>query len=178
MRFPQPVFCAGSAALAAARNFPWPRLCSGPSTAESKCHRAMIFRMADRQVDVAVVGGGLAGLACARFLHWRGLHVEVLEASDAVGGRVRTDTVDGFLLGASIPAHSCAAMDASIASPIRCGDPGSRGRQHSRRSERSPTSCDSASWPWTSFVRRRASSSVEQIARRWRRYTREDSPTE
>jgi phytoene dehydrogenase-like protein len=54
--------------------------------------------MADRRLDVVVVGGGLAGLACARFLHLRGVRVEVLEASDAVGGRVRTDTVDGFLL--------------------------------------------------------------------------------
>lgn len=45
-----------------------------------------------------VVGAGLAGLACARELHRRGVAVQVLEASDAVGGRVRTDRVDGFLL--------------------------------------------------------------------------------
>jgi phytoene dehydrogenase-like protein len=49
-------------------------------------------------VDVAVVGAGLAGLACARELTGRGLAVRVLEASDAVGGRVRTDHVDGFTL--------------------------------------------------------------------------------
>src|SRR4051794_22361233 len=54
--------------------------------------------MADRRFDVIVAGGGLAGLACARFLHQRGLDVKLLEASDAIGGRVRTDTVDGFLL--------------------------------------------------------------------------------
>jgi phytoene dehydrogenase-like protein len=49
-------------------------------------------------VDVIVVGGGLAGLACARFLCNRGIEVTVLESSDAIGGRVRTDTVDGFLV--------------------------------------------------------------------------------
>lgn len=48
--------------------------------------------------DVVVVGAGLAGLACARELHARGLDVTVLEASDGVGGRVRTDALDGFLL--------------------------------------------------------------------------------
>jgi hypothetical protein len=46
--------------------------------------------------DVVVVGAGLAGLECARALHERGVDVRVVEAADAVGGRVRTDHVDGF----------------------------------------------------------------------------------
>ncbi|MGB1719326.1 MAG: FAD-dependent oxidoreductase, partial [Candidatus Latescibacterota bacterium] len=50
------------------------------------------------KVDVAIVGGGVAGLCCARHLQALGLECAVLEASDAVGGRVRTDAVDGFLL--------------------------------------------------------------------------------
>ncbi|MEM9204247.1 MAG: NAD(P)/FAD-dependent oxidoreductase [Actinomycetota bacterium] len=49
-------------------------------------------------VDVAVVGAGLAGLAAARVLAGAGRSVVVLEASDGVGGRVRSDIVDGFIL--------------------------------------------------------------------------------
>ncbi len=45
---------------------------------------------------IVVVGAGLAGLACAQRLTAAGLEVVVLEASDAVGGRVRTDDIDGF----------------------------------------------------------------------------------
>ncbi|WP_144120679.1 NAD(P)/FAD-dependent oxidoreductase [Catellatospora sichuanensis] len=48
--------------------------------------------------DVAVVGAGLAGLVAARRITEAGLRVTVLEAADDIGGRVRTDTVDGFLL--------------------------------------------------------------------------------
>jgi protoporphyrinogen oxidase len=48
--------------------------------------------------DVAIVGGGLAGLACARRLTQCGIAFTLLEAGDAVGGRVRTDLVDGFRL--------------------------------------------------------------------------------
>jgi phytoene dehydrogenase-like protein len=48
--------------------------------------------------EVLVVGAGLAGLSCARQLHVKGVGVQILEASDGVGGRVRTDQVDGFLL--------------------------------------------------------------------------------
>lgn len=48
--------------------------------------------------DVIVVGAGLAGLTCARLLHQARVKVRVLEAGDGVGGRVRTDAVDGFLL--------------------------------------------------------------------------------
>ncbi len=49
-------------------------------------------------VDVVIVGAGLAGLACAQDLVEAGVHCKVLEASDGVGGRVRTDKVEGFLL--------------------------------------------------------------------------------
>lgn len=45
-----------------------------------------------------IVGAGLAGLTCAKVLRERGAEVAVFEASDGVGGRVRTDERDGFLL--------------------------------------------------------------------------------
>ena len=48
--------------------------------------------------NVLIVGAGLAGLACARRLTNAGLACTVLEASDGVGGRVRTDRVEGFQL--------------------------------------------------------------------------------
>ncbi|MDN3445791.1 FAD-dependent oxidoreductase [Microbacterium sp. APC 3901] len=48
--------------------------------------------------DVIVIGAGLAGLRCAGLLAAHGLDVVVLEAADAVGGRQRTDIVDGFRL--------------------------------------------------------------------------------
>jgi phytoene dehydrogenase-like protein len=47
-------------------------------------------------LDCVIVGAGLAGLACAGELVRRGRRVAVFEAADRVGGRVATDTVDGF----------------------------------------------------------------------------------
>lgn len=61
--------------------------------------------------EVVVVGAGLAGLTCAVALEERGLDVVVLEAGDEVGGRVRTEVLDGHrcdvgfqLLNPSYPA--------------------------------------------------------------------------
>lgn len=48
--------------------------------------------------EVIVVGAGIAGLRCASALVEAGRDVLVLEAADAVGGRVRTEQVDGFLV--------------------------------------------------------------------------------
>ena len=49
-------------------------------------------------VDVVIVGAGLAGLTAARVLEQNGIATVLLEASDGVGGRVRSDEVDGFIL--------------------------------------------------------------------------------
>lgn len=48
--------------------------------------------------EVIVVGAGLAGLRCAELLHAQGIDVLLLERQDQVGGRVRTDQIDGFQL--------------------------------------------------------------------------------
>jgi len=47
---------------------------------------------------VIIIGAGLAGLACAAVLQQSGIKALLLEASDRVGGRVATDSIDGFLL--------------------------------------------------------------------------------
>lgn len=50
------------------------------------------------ETGVIVVGAGLAGLAAARQLTLQNIPFKLLEASDRVGGRVRTDEFEGFLL--------------------------------------------------------------------------------
>ncbi|CAI7743252.1 unnamed protein product [Closterium sp. NIES-54] len=50
------------------------------------------------ELDVVIIGAGLAGLRAAVALQEAGVACVVLEAADGVGGRVRTDKVDGFLL--------------------------------------------------------------------------------
>jgi oxygen-dependent protoporphyrinogen oxidase len=51
-------------------------------------------------VDVAVVGAGISGLAAAYELQRRGVRVRVLEASDRLGGVIRSDRFDGWVIDA------------------------------------------------------------------------------
>ena len=47
-------------------------------------------------MHILIVGAGLAGLACARMLaRWK-IDITIVEASDGVGGRVRSDYADGY----------------------------------------------------------------------------------
>ena len=50
------------------------------------------------QTSVLVVGAGLSGLACARLLQDQAIDFVVVESADAVGGRMRSDQVQGFIL--------------------------------------------------------------------------------
>jgi protoporphyrinogen oxidase len=47
---------------------------------------------------VIIIGAGISGLTCAKYLKDKGIDALILEASDGVGGRVRTDNVQGFKL--------------------------------------------------------------------------------
>ncbi|MDQ6649548.1 MAG: FAD-dependent oxidoreductase, partial [Actinomycetota bacterium] len=61
-----------------------------------------------RHADVVVVGAGLSGLAAAIRLSGAGLDVRILDSADAVGGRVRTDVVDGLRLDRGFQVYNTA----------------------------------------------------------------------
>lgn len=52
----------------------------------------------NNDLDVLIIGAGLAGLTAAKVLKAAGKSVKILEATDSVGGRVKTDQINGFLL--------------------------------------------------------------------------------
>jgi phytoene dehydrogenase-like protein len=54
--------------------------------------------MESMDAQVLVIGAGISGLACAKTLSRAGIDVRVLEADHRIGGRIKTDRVDGFLL--------------------------------------------------------------------------------
>jgi glycine/D-amino acid oxidase-like deaminating enzyme len=75
-----------------------------------------------RSVDAVVVGAGLAGLSAARVLTAAGLDVLLLEAGDRVGGRVRTDMVDGFRLDRGFQVFNTAYPEAARVLDLRSLD--------------------------------------------------------
>jgi phytoene dehydrogenase-like protein len=47
---------------------------------------------------VHIIGSGISGLRCAEIVLDSGLDVKIYEKSERIGGRMKTDIVDGFLL--------------------------------------------------------------------------------
>ena len=54
--------------------------------------------MENESLDVIIVGAGIAGLTAAKVLKNAGKKILVIEASDGIGGRVRSDHKNGFIL--------------------------------------------------------------------------------
>jgi len=54
------------------------------------------MKLSDKKV--IIVGAGLAGLSCARRLREDDIPFLILEADQRIGGRLKTDTIDGFTL--------------------------------------------------------------------------------
>lgn len=52
----------------------------------------------DQAKEVLIIGGGLAGLACARQLAQASVPFRLFESSERVGGRIKTDEIEGFKL--------------------------------------------------------------------------------
>src|SRR5262249_57979689 len=81
-----PCFCSVPAA--------WWKRCNLPGRSDVKWSRR--DRMTQTATDVAVVGGGLAGLAAAAYLGRAGRKVTLFERSRSLGGRAATHENGGF----------------------------------------------------------------------------------
>ncbi|HJZ48544.1 MAG TPA: NAD(P)/FAD-dependent oxidoreductase [Roseiflexaceae bacterium] len=89
-------------------------------------------------MHILIVGAGLAGLTCARMLDRWKIPVSIVEASDGVGGRVRSDRQDGYIFdrGFQVLFDAYPAVQRQLdlqALDLRAFDPGAiiclRGRQ-------------------------------------------------
>ena len=54
--------------------------------------------MKQKSPSIHIIGGGISGLIAARVLEEHGLSATIIEATDRLGGRVKTDVVDGYSL--------------------------------------------------------------------------------
>ena len=47
---------------------------------------------------ITIIGAGISGLSAGLHLHRKGFNIKIIEASDRVGGRIKTDIVNGYRL--------------------------------------------------------------------------------
>ena len=54
--------------------------------------------MSNTDQKIYIIGAGVSGLIAASVLEKNGLNPTIIEASGRVGGRVKTDIIDGYQL--------------------------------------------------------------------------------
>src|SRR4029077_16520360 len=64
----------------------------------TNCTRHQIVRMPDNDIEVAIIGGGAAGLAAGGLLNDAGVHWQIIEARSRLGGRAFTISESGFAM--------------------------------------------------------------------------------
>ena len=88
-------------------------------------------------MKVTIIGAGLAGLACARRLTDNKIPVRVIERSSSVGGRVQSQTIDGYRIDIGfqvlLNAYPALQMFPELAAlPVNSYPPGARIMQEHR----------------------------------------------
>ncbi len=89
--------------------------------------------MTDQQADVAVLGGGLAGLAAAATAAREGRSVIVLDARSELGGRARSEIHDGFTFNQGAHALYIAGAGRSVLTSLGVSAHGSMPRTRGSR---------------------------------------------
>lgn len=60
--------------------------------------RKLLLKWVNRLNNIAIIGGGITGLAAAHYAKQAGAHVTLFEAGDRIGGKIKTIYQDGFTL--------------------------------------------------------------------------------
>jgi hypothetical protein len=71
-------------------------VCNKTSWMTNQIVNMTINESKDKAKEIAIIGGGLAGLAAAVYLSRNGKSVTIIEKSSELGGRARTSIKDGF----------------------------------------------------------------------------------
>jgi phytoene dehydrogenase-like protein len=73
-------------------------ICGKKNRSRASEIKPIAIKIQKMKPTITIIGAGISGLTAAVYLHQKGYKVQILEASDRAGGRIKTDIIDGFRL--------------------------------------------------------------------------------